>query len=300
MDLSLRPGSYVLAISGGVDSMALLHQMALRYQEKPKEWKLIVAHFDHGIRDDSIEDRRLVQSVASRFGLPFVYAEGNLGPSANEATARTARYRFLKHVRRASGAQAIVTAHHQDDLLETAVLNLLRGTGRRGVSSMMNDQAVERPFLSLSKQELHDYAQSHHIVWREDSTNQDIRYRRNHIRQNVMTRFSPADRQQLVGHVNDIALVNRQLEEALINVLHQQTRSGTIDRRVYNQLPHNISKELLASWLRSRGLRDFDRRSLERLSITAKVAKPGRLFPVKKGWQLEVHKDYLALRPPER
>src|SRR4051794_19867846 len=125
MDVVLpKPGSYVVAVSGGVDSMALLHYL----QTRPGI-KLTVAHFDHGIRDDSPEDRKLAQEVAKSYKLPFVYHEGRLGGEASEATARAARYDFLNKVRRSSQAQAIITAHHQDDLLETAILNMLRGTG---------------------------------------------------------------------------------------------------------------------------------------------------------------------------
>src|SRR5665213_799396 len=133
MNVDLVPGKYVVAVSGGVDSISLLHIL----QAQPGV-RLIVAHFDHGIREDSVEDRRLVQNVAREYRLPFVYDAGNLGVDTSEAAARQARYRFLRRVQQASGARAIVTAHHQDDLLETAILNLLRGTGRKGLTALSN------------------------------------------------------------------------------------------------------------------------------------------------------------------
>src|SRR5690606_5271626 len=106
--IKIRPGKYVVAVSGGVDSMVLLDLL----RQKPK-LELIVAHFDHGIRPDSAEDRKLVQRVAKHYDLPFVYAEGKLGPKASEALAREARYAFLRRVQAEQGAEAIITAHHQ-------------------------------------------------------------------------------------------------------------------------------------------------------------------------------------------
>src|SRR6185436_20114617 len=127
MKISVRPGKYVVAVSGGVDSMVLLDLL----RQKPK-LELVVAHFDHGIREDSAQDRKLVQRIAKAYGLPFVHAKGNLGPKAGEALAREARYAFLRQVQADHDAKAIITAHHQDDMLKTAIMNLLRGTGRRG------------------------------------------------------------------------------------------------------------------------------------------------------------------------
>src|SRR5580704_3560158 len=115
MDVVLpKSGSYVVAVSGGVDSVVLLHRL-----QKQPGLRLVVAHFDHGMREDSAEDRRFVKALAQAYGAPFVYDEGHLGSGTSEAEAREARYNFLRRVQAASDAQAIVTAHHQDDLLET-------------------------------------------------------------------------------------------------------------------------------------------------------------------------------------
>src|SRR5690606_31809517 len=100
--------------------MALLDML----RQQP-QLQVVVAHFDHGIRPDSTEDRRLVQQVAASHGLQFVYHNGSLGSGASEDLARRARYDFLHKLRMATNAKAIITAHHQDDLLETAVYNML-------------------------------------------------------------------------------------------------------------------------------------------------------------------------------
>src|SRR5688572_19923887 len=192
MNLKISPGKYVVAVSGGVDSMVLLD--LLRQKSK---LELIVAHFDHGVREESARDRKLVQRIAKSYGLPFFYAEGNLGPKVGEALAREARYAFLRKIQEEQGAEAIITAHHQDDMLETAIMNLLRGTGRRGLSSLKSREGLVRPLLDWTKKDVREYAEEHDLVWAEDSTNDDDRYLRNYIRHNILSRFTKEGREAL-------------------------------------------------------------------------------------------------------
>lgn len=304
MDVQLEPGSYVVAVSGGVDSLALLHMLYARVwadrQTGRPTTKLIVAHYDHGIRDDSGDDRKFVQAVAKAYGLPFVYATGSLGPGASEAEARQSRYAFLRQVHHSSGTRAIITAHHQDDVLETAILNLIRGTGRRGLTSLDSHRDLHRPLLMTPKQELIDYARTKGLRWREDSTNRDQLYLRNYIRHRILPRFSQADQVRLRAILQSQRVTNEVIDRVLTNALHQQSRGGLLDRVWFNHLPHSVAKEVMATWLRSRGLRDFDSRALERLVVAAKVAAPGKRFPVLYGYYLHVGSQHLALIGSER
>lgn len=299
-DIDVRPGRYVVAVSGGVDSMALLHLLWQKSQRRDEGWHLTVAHFDHGIRPDSAEDRQLVKDTAESYDLPFVYDEGHLGPEASEDSARRARYAFLRRVRQASGAQAIITAHHQDDLLETAIHNLLRGTGRKGLTALSNGPDIIRPLLAYPKQAMIDYANEHQLQWREDSTNQDETYARNYIRHQLMPRFNPESRQRLLEIIYRLQDVNRELDLVLINQLHLQSTAGTIDRRWFNQLPHNVAREVMATWLRAHGQRTFDRKLLERLAVQAKVAAPGTSYPLPRDHYLRISHNNLALDMAER
>jgi len=303
MDLQLTPGKYVVAVSGGVDSMALLDLLVNLSHEKSaknRDFRFTVAHFDHGIRSDSAEDRKLVQAVARKHGLSFVYDEGQLGPAVSEAVAREARYNFLRQTRQASGARSIITAHHQDDLLETAILNIMRGTGRKGLTALASRSDISRPLLSVSKEQLMAYAREQGLVWREDSTNQDQVYLRNYIRHRLLPRFDKAARERLLALITRAQNVNRQLDELLVNQLHQQSRAGTIDRPWFNQLPHQVAREVVAAWLRAHEERSFDRRTVERLVVQAKVAKPGQMFSLSRQYQLRVSREYLALAKLER
>jgi len=301
MDWQLAPGKYVVAVSGGVDSIVLLdllHQRSL--QPDGGSWRLTVAHFDHGIRSDSAADRQLVQAAAKIYGLPFVYDEGQLGPSASEAAARKARYAFLHHVRNASGAKSIITAHHQDDVLETAIFNMIRGTGRKGLTALSSRADIARPLLHIPKARLLAYAREQGLQWREDSTNQDQAYMRNYIRQRLLPRFDADSREYLWSIIIKLQTVNRQLDELLANQLHMQSVTGTIDRQWFNQLPHTLAKEVIAAWLRAHEERHFDSKMLERLVVSAKVARPDQNFSLSANHSLSVKREYLALVAPER
>jgi tRNA(Ile)-lysidine synthetase-like protein len=293
MDIEVKPGKYIVAVSGGVDSVVLLNLLA-----KLSDLKLTVAHFDHGIREDSALDRQFVQSLADEYDLPFVYIEGELGSNTSEAVAREARYSFLKGAQSATQADAIITAHHQDDLLETAILNMLRGTGRRGLSSLQSRPDIIRPLLGRPKSELEAYARANGLKWREDPSNHDTRYQRNYVRHNIMPRFNLEERDKLVDLLNNIKTTNNQVDSALHGLLN--TQGNIIKRQWFNRLPHSVAKEMMAAWLRDNGVRGYDRHTIERLVAAAKTAQSGKLFPVMKGTRLEVGKDSLALRRAER
>jgi tRNA(Ile)-lysidine synthetase-like protein len=290
MEFQLKPGKYVVAVSGGVDSVSLLHAL-----QAMTGVELVVAHFDHGIRPDSGQDHQFVDSLAATYELPFVSAEGKLGAGASEAIAREARYEFLERVRGEQTARAIVTAHHQDDVVETAIINILRGTGRKGLSSLASRQGIERPLLKIPKQQILEYARQNGLDWREDSSNADETYLRNHVRRNLLPKFSVDDRRRFVELLDGAGQTNAQLDTLLVKYL-----SPALDRQSFNDLPHDVALEVMAAWLRQHGLRDFDRRTLDRLVIAAKTAQPGRRFDILHTTSMEVGKADLALVDVER
>ena len=295
MDYDLPAGSYVVAVSGGVDSVALLHMLAQR-----PDLQLTVAHYDHGIRPDSAEDRKHVQSLAAAHSLPFVYAEGRLGPTASEAVARAARYRFLHEVQRVRGAEAVITAHHQDDALETVILNLLRGTGRRGLSSLKSTDVVKRPLLHLPKKELLRYAAEQGLKWCEDSTNTDTRYLRNHVRKHILSRFADTDRERLLQISRNAHRLNLDIAWHAANYLRTQPAPHELDRHSFIMLPHAVAREIMAEWLRVQSDAELSRALLERLVIAAKTARAGTRADINANFWLHVSPARLALAPKER
>lgn len=291
MDIDIKPGHYVVAVSGGVDSVVLLNLLASK-----RGVGLTVAHFDHGIRSDSEKDRVFVQKLAEKFGLPFVYNEGKLGPKASEEKAREARYKFLRRVQKASGADAIITAHHQDDLLETAVINLLRGTGRSGLSSLKDKTDTKRPLLKIPKNKLIEYAKKHGLDWREDPTNKDTKYLRNYVRHEIIPRFTVDQRQEMLAHIEKASIVNKDIENILSGALDRDK----LNRQWFIMLSHDTAKEVCAAWLRHHGIRKFDRKLLSKLVTDAKTLRPGKQMDVNLEYFIEVGKEELALKHRER
>ncbi len=181
---------YVVAVSGGVDSVVLLDTLA----KLPHEL-LVVAHFDHGIREESAEDARFVERLAAQYGLPYISKRAELGPNASEAAARRARYDFLRTIAERYEA-TIATAHHADDVVETVAINLLRGTGWRGLA-VLNDSTIERPLIHLWKEDLYTYALGHRLEWVEDATNATDAYLRNRLRHKIAAHLSIEQKKQI-------------------------------------------------------------------------------------------------------
>jgi tRNA(Ile)-lysidine synthetase-like protein len=292
------PGAYTIAVSGGVDSVSLLHLLATKAAQAPAGWQLVVAHFDHGIRPNSADDRKFVAGLARDYRLQFTFAAGQLGPKASEAQAREARYHFLRTVQRDNGSRAIITAHHRDDLLETAILNLLRGTGRKGLTSLASQPDLLRPLLATPKQDIAAYARGHRLRWREDKTNADQRYRRNYVRHALIAGMDETAKNQLWLTIQRQQQLNEELEQLLASQLSRQ--GGALRRDWFIQLPHEVAREVMAGYLRSQGIGDFDSKALERLVVGAKVAPDGKRLDVRRGQSLSVSREYLALTPRER
>jgi tRNA(Ile)-lysidine synthase len=295
MKISIQPGKYVVAVSGGVDSMALLHVLG-----QVPGLELVVAHYDHGIRADSGADSAFVRRAAKSRGLPFVSEAGNLGSGASEATARQARYAFLDRVRETTGAAAIITAHHKDDVLETAIINIIRGTGRLGLSSLRDSERIRRPLLHVSKAEITSYAESHGLTWHEDSTNADPTYLRNHIRHNILPRLGPEQQEMFYTYIIRAHRLNPEIDNDLDGIIKSQNTHGQYDRTQFILLPHKVALEVMAAWLRGKGIRSFDKKVLERLVQGAKMLHAGSSVSIDGSTFLAIGTDFLALNKYER
>jgi tRNA(Ile)-lysidine synthase len=290
MKFSIPKGKYVVAVSGGIDSMVLLDLL----KEEP-ELDLVVAHFNHGIRPDSGIDEEFVRQTAEKSKLPFEAGYGKLGPKTSEEKARTARYKFLNQVRQRHQAKAIVTAHHQDDLLETAILNLMRGTGRRGLTAISQNSNILRPLLHFSKADILDYAQKHKLEWREDPTNQDEKFLRNFIRLRIMPKLNTAERRQFLSEIQQLEPKNRVINQEIEKLSQKIAKGKSLERGGFIALPPEVATEVLMNWLRQNSVREFDKKAIDRLVIAVKTAKPGTKHDVIQGVKLEITKNTALL-----
>lgn len=289
MSSLLEPGKYIVAVSGGVDSVALL-QMLLAGQDL----ELVVAHFDHGIRPDSAKDMEFVSKIADINGLPFITERVELGPAASEATARKYRYEFLQKVREEHAADAIVTAHHQDDLIETALLNVLRGTKRLGLVSLRSTDSVKRPLLDMSKQDILMYAQNNNLQWREDSTNKKLDYKRNKIRHTLKNSLTPSKRQKITAELNQIEQQNKLINQLTCEYLNYQT-DHNLNKNQLNQLQLAEAYEIAAAWLRQQHV-SFDTEAIKRLVIGARILRNRAQIDIQHNYFAELGKDEITLK----
>jgi len=179
----------ILAVSGGPDSMYLLFQcLALKQKD---HFKIIVAHVNHGLRGkDSDRDEKFVASICKKYKLPFFTTRLHLNKKNNlEETARNQRYKFLEQTRKRTKADWILTAHHLNDNIETALFNLIRGAhygGLKGMTEVSIDRHLIRPMLSLTRHEIMEYLKQKHIPYRIDKSNENTEFSRNWIRKKII------------------------------------------------------------------------------------------------------------------
>ena len=229
----------VLAVSGGPDSMALLHGAARLADCGTRHWELTVAHLDHGLRPDSAEDGRFVAGAAAKLELRMVQGQTDVaGIAADEGRSieeagREARYRFLESV--APPGALIATAHTADDAAETVILNLLRGSGLSGVRGIPPRRGrIVRPLLVERRSRLRELLDAAGIEYLLDPTNADPAFLRNRVRAEVLPllealRPGAIDR---IGHFARLAADDDSLLDEIARAeLERRTDDGQIDWR---------------------------------------------------------------------
>lgn len=292
MKAELPAGKYVIAVSGGVDSVVLL-DLLCAVQMPGVE--LVVAHFDHGIRSDSRDDATFAQNLAAGYGLECYTDRVELGKGASEATARKARYNFLHRVQTQTGADAIVTAHHQDDVLETMLLNLIRGTKWRGLHSLRSTNAVQRPLLPYSKREILEYAKAHNLSWREDSTNIDPGILRNYLRHTYIPQMSAQQREALLGIRDRTETLTTEID-ALVTDYLRVCPIGQLRRADFREFSDDVAGEMLVAWLR-RGADgvEVSAAMVSRLLDAIRRGRNGSMVDVKNGYSLKLTRNEAVL-----
>lgn len=248
----------LVAVSGGLDSMALLH--ALHQLAHEHTWKLTVAHFNHQLRSRASDaDEKLVRNVAKTMRLKFVAGSADVKAHATrtgksiEMAARELRHAFLARAARKLKIKTIVTAHHADDQVELFFLRLLRGASTEGLAGMRWRSAspavktvqLARPLLNISRQEMETFARANRIAWREDKTNVSTDFLRNRIRRELLPllekNYQPGLRKNILRLT--------ELLRAETEVVAHATNEALSTKQNFNNLPVAIQRRLLQQQL---------------------------------------------------
>jgi tRNA(Ile)-lysidine synthase len=187
------PGDKVLVgVSGGADSIALLH--ALHWFSRVQNYSLIVVHINHMSRGkDSDADADFVESIAEKLKLPFYLKKIDVGierlqlKTSFQDAARIIRYQFFEETLQATGGNKVALGHSADDQVETILMNIVRGTGLKGLAGIPQVRGyIIRPFLEIHRKDLEIYLEEKDISFRDDSSNSDKKYLRNRIRHELI------------------------------------------------------------------------------------------------------------------
>jgi tRNA(Ile)-lysidine synthase len=303
---------YLIGVSGGRDSVALLHQLVdLGYRN------LIICHLNHQLRGRSSDaDARFVGTLASKYDLPLELEAVNVRALATgkpdrisrsslktrpeiwkvrkrmsiETAGRDARYSFFAKVAKRRRCHTIFLAHHADDLVETFLLNLLRGAGTTGLAAMREvstrrignvDLTIVRPLLAVWRYDIDKYVRQSRLKFREDASNKDLAPARNRIRRRVIPYLEKTFGRNLRQNIWRTAMILAE-EENFFDSFWPGNFSETLDVKSLRSLPPPLQRRILKTWLRSEKVRDigFDlieraRGLLDHTSRAAKTNLPG-------------------------
>jgi len=266
----LKPGDKVLAaVSGGADSMALF--FAIADLSKQLDFRVIAAHFNHGIRGAAARvDAEFVRAAARRLRIPCIVGKAKAPELARktgqslEMAARQVRYDFLFDAAKTNKCDAIATAHNADDQAETVLLRLLRGSGAKGLAgiralSVRNQVRLIRPLLDITRAEIEAYLRACGEKWREDKTNMDLTIQRNFIRHRILPLLkrviNPKVRESLCRAADILCEENNWLEtlahEHLQRCLVKSKKNAALKKSALRALPIAAARRVILAWLRA-------------------------------------------------
>lgn len=300
-DMFPAPGGLMLcAVSGGRDSMCLLHY--LHGLSARRGFRVAAAHLNHGMRPTALRDEELVRTFCEERGIPLsvgharVYEQAEEWGLTVEEAGRKARYDFLTDTARALGAEKIATAHHQNDQAETVLLHLLRGTGPEGLGGIPPVRgAIVRPLLDTPREEIEAYVAAHGIPYQEDETNADTHYARNCLRREIWPMLEGIN-PQAGRHVAAAARILRRENEYLDGEAERYLPpEGTqVERQVLLAAPEVLRPRMLRLLIDRLpcGKKDFGRMHLEALE---RLAASGGVLDLPEGVQAAAEGAYLRL-----
>lgn len=315
----LSEGDLVVAVSGGADSVCLLH-ILFNLREELKI-KLHIAHLNHQLRGaDSDGDAEYVSELAQKLKIPATIEKQDVKGYQKaqrlslEEAAREVRYSFLAEVARAIGAKRVAAGHTKDDHIETILMHLIRGSGTRGLRGLQSSTLwqsgeesliIIRPLLEISHQETEGYCRQHNLTPRLDASNLSLSPLRNRVRQQLMPlleSYNPAVAEALLrtGRIadDDISFLNEQVARLWDEVIRQEGKSLILDKAEFKQLPAALKRYLLRAAVEKLlgSAKDVEMRHIEEmLSLATKTA--GKRLNLPAGLTFAVEYDRYLLTP---
>ena len=298
---------YILAVSGGVDSMVLFEV----FLKKCGASSIVVAHFNHKLRPSADEDEKFVAECCKKYNVRFEVGHLNiaLGEKVSEEKARKARYDFLfktrKKIEEEFGCAALIfTAHHLDDLVETVTINLTRGTGWRGLAPFSN--SAVRPFimdddvlLPESKADILTYASRNKIHFRQDPTNFEPDFLRNRIREKFST-MEPQEHYELNQKIKKLYRrqdeIRAEIDCILTKFLEEEKyfEEKVVKREWFFDWDDTVATELLRRILEIEKI-SLTRPQLADFLLAIRTYQPEKKFNLPGDKLVTMHKNYFKL-----
>ncbi len=244
----------VVGVSGGPDSMCLLNSLiTIKEELKSKNnitYNIFVAHVNHMIREESEKEKNYVENFCKKYDIPFYYHKADVSKIAKdnkiseETCGRNIRYEFFNNVLNLVGANKIAVAHNLDDNVETILLNILRGSGLKGIGGMRyRHENIIRPMLDIEKKDIILYCEYNDIQPCLDSTNFQDLYKRNKIRLNLIPMLKNEYNPNLMQNILRMSKI-AQAEEDFIQKYTKKTVEKIIISE-YNNCIEFTTKDLL-------------------------------------------------------
>ncbi len=289
-----RDAKVLVAVSGGADSVALLH--ALHALARHRRWRLTVAHLNHGIRGRAAAaDAAFVRDLARRLRLPCIVGRATVPAIARqrgmslEMAARAARYAFFARAARRAGAAVVATAHTADDQAETVLMRLLRGAGSAGLGGIPYAAEhpgirVVRPMLDVTRQAVLAYLNARDSGWREDATNADCAIPRNRVRHELLPQlerdFNPQVRAALLRAgrlIRDDGVFLDGVAAIMLSTFSKGRTRHELGLESVRSCVPTLRRRVLRLWLQQAGVSGdgLDFESIERISALAERTRGG-------------------------
>ena len=242
----------IVGVSAGPDSMALLY--VLKELRKKIGYKIVVAHVNHNVRKESVEEAEFLKEYCNKNNITFeMMTITKYGDDNFHNEARNIRYNFYRDLINKYHANYLMTGHHADDLIETILMRIVRGSTLHGYGGFsdyvkMDDYVIVRPLISVTKQELEDFDKDNNIPYRVDQSNFKDKYTRNRYRKSVLPFLKEEDsrvHEKFINFSNQIRESDEFIERITSSVIDSVYQDGIIDVNKFRLLDIVIQKRII-------------------------------------------------------